>query len=570
MNWDNITSQTACPTDGPGSNCTNPAFATANPTLCFPSDPSLTLRPEYSIKEPMHAVQYTTFALVGNTEVDVSQDTTYSIANSAIATIDPVTGKATTIAPGITTVMASWNGLYAYAQLEVVEDCATLPFTFVFLFDLSKSMGLGYGGPFFTKLDAAKHAANEFIDLIDFSKDRVVIGSFGFTGLSDFVDAANATAAHNEVAARVQTDQFTNIGGGLSDAFNFLAGDSNHKVVILLSDGENKLGSNPVTISDTFQAAGGIVMSYAIRASGGGYTLMRSIADGGFFVNSYPVDAVPNDAEDTFLTLAVHLCGVCNPSEEDVDTGSGYGNGCSPNPQLSDPNPPADVEDYPPHWSSTQSFTATCGEEEGGPLTRTATYTSYISQADADAQALAAAQALAEADLICGTVDLDGSRWEMSCTNDTTHIPNGLCPCLDPHDVVSVLSGNPMTTYNVTLRFRGMVELCAYSGGTNDGAFFQTGGAASSPGYNTYALIVSDPPQTYYLNRSHTFVGQGEPYVYAIDYNKTISVKGGATLTLQTRARDGVQLYSKDVDPGVTTPTGFAGQLVQVDVVSIT
>ena len=58
-----------------------------------------------------------------------------------------------------------------------------------------------------------------------------------------------------------------------------------------------------------------------------------------------------------------------------------------------------------PYFTSTQSYTASCGANtSGAPVTRTAGYTSLISQADADAHALAAAVSAANAALRCDPV----------------------------------------------------------------------------------------------------------------------------------------------------------------------
>src|SRR5262245_7586229 len=55
-----------------------------------------------------------------------------------------------------------------------------------------------------------------------------------------------------------------------------------------------------------------------------------------------------------------------------------------------------------PYFTSTQSYTASCGPNTtGASVTRTATVTSTVSQADADANALAAAVSAANAALRC-------------------------------------------------------------------------------------------------------------------------------------------------------------------------
>jgi hypothetical protein len=58
-----------------------------------------------------------------------------------------------------------------------------------------------------------------------------------------------------------------------------------------------------------------------------------------------------------------------------------------------------------PYFTSTQSYTASCGANTAGaPVTRTASYTSLLSQADADSQALSAAVSAANAALRCDPV----------------------------------------------------------------------------------------------------------------------------------------------------------------------
>lgn len=84
-----------------------------------------------------------------------------------------------------------------------------------------------------------------------------------------------------------------------------------------------------------------------------------------------------------------------------------YGYGCLSEPivaQMPDPNPPDDIEvdGNPVSYTATQSYTAECPDgTEGEPVTRTVTYKSFISLADANAKALEMAQEQAEAALEC-------------------------------------------------------------------------------------------------------------------------------------------------------------------------
>jgi len=87
-----------------------------------------------------------------------------------------------------------------------------------------------------------------------------------------------------------------------------------------------------------------------------------------------------------------------------------YGEGCLTEPvgvQAHDPNPPEDIEATqaePASFTSTQSYTAECPEDTTGEsVTRSATYKSFISAADAESKAYAKARELAEDDLECAS-----------------------------------------------------------------------------------------------------------------------------------------------------------------------
>ena len=95
----------------------------------------------------------------------------------------------------------------------------------------------------------------------------------------------------------------------------------------------------------------------------------------------------------------------------------------------------------------------------------------------------------------------------------------------------ATLSGDPSVLYQIPLRFRGVVEHKSYSGGSQPDAgnpLFRLGGTPSGTSWNIYSLIISNPPQTYYLNNG----GDSDFHVYLIDYTETIPVYGGATVTL--------------------------------------
>jgi hypothetical protein len=166
---------------------------------------------------------------------------------------------------------------------------------------------------------------------------------------------------------------------------------------------------------------------------------------------------------------------------------------------------------------------------------------------------------------------ISGLRWNIPCIQ----IGPTACTCVDPASVSATLSGTPGAQYDVTLRFRGVVEQKTYTGGTNDGAWWQEGGLAPNDGNNIYRLGFSSPEQTFYLNRGTSAISRA----WAIDYTKTIRAAAGAVVSLSATAGDGLEILNRDsalssgspiVVPGVPpAPEAFNGQFIQMDVVSV-
>ncbi|HEX8790974.1 MAG TPA: hypothetical protein VF765_08470 [Polyangiaceae bacterium] len=184
---------------------------------------------------------------------------------------------------------------------------------------------------------------------------------------------------------------------------------------------------------------------------------------------------------------------------------------------------------------------------------------------------------------VAGT--LAGLRWELPCT-----MPGSpYCPTeFDGGDVQVVsttLGGAAGQTYAVTLHFRGVVEMKAYfgddaGGPRNAGAvglahaqFFVSGGVDDGDGANLYELAVSDPPGVYFLNSAVPFGSN----VWWLDYEATVPMKSGATVTLTANAKDSLETANiNGIDggpvfvPGVPPyPSAFDGQFIQMDVVSV-
>ncbi len=176
-----------------------------------------------------------------------------------------------------------------------------------------------------------------------------------------------------------------------------------------------------------------------------------------------------------------------------------------------------------------------------------------------------------EDDLADVAAALQGLRWEMPCT------PGQAGPYCDAAVqkplVTATLAGDPARQYDVTLRFRGVVEWETYAGGTSEKPWY-IGGHPDNGVFNIYRLAISAPAQVFYLNAPGA--NDSLAPVRSIDYQKTIRVQGGATVTLSADAQDG-RLCSNIGDnlkplviPGVPpAPAPFDGQFIQMDVVSV-
>jgi len=174
---------------------------------------------------------------------------------------------------------------------------------------------------------------------------------------------------------------------------------------------------------------------------------------------------------------------------------------------------------------------------------------------------------------------IDGFRWEFPCKEPLPDNPKKGANCAsalvkgdpkktDNFTVEREFEGEKGKRYQVTLRFRGVVEPMMYKDGKMDGDHFYIGGAPNNGTYNIYKLTVSSPPSHYFLNRQDK-VGH---VIFTIDYTKTIEVDGGAKLTFHGDGQNGqlISNFDKLVVPDVApAPKPFNGQFVQVNVVKV-
>ena len=168
-------------------------------------------------------------------------------------------------------------------------------------------------------------------------------------------------------------------------------------------------------------------------------------------------------------------------------------------------------------------------------------------------------------DIVAGT--LNGLRWEMPCNNQEKVCNARIQKQLDS----ATLGGDPDQLYELTLRFRGVVEYHSYTGGEKDGLWY-TGGRSNQGSYNIYRLETTDPPQSYFLNADQAGISRCWP----IDYSRKIKVRGGSRVILSADAQDGALISNHDgsgnpiIIPGIDpAPNSYHGQFIQMDVISV-
>lgn len=202
---------------------------------------------------------------------------------------------------------------------------------------------------------------------------------------------------------------------------------------------------------------------------------------------------------------------------------------------------------------------------------------------------------------------------------------NGDCcceelPANENQHIVKQFGGDPQITYQVTLRVAGVAERYWYAGGQLDSTsqIFYTGGlptihsdaaanAGLNPGqgackihppetdgqfalpfsvpdelrpadncyngFNIFALVVSSPKQTYYLNYTADFDGNDrQPHsVYKTDYTVTIPIAGQSQLDFYTIDGDHHQVTNNGTMtlPGVSTPQPYNGNFLELAVLEV-
>jgi len=167
--------------------------------------------------------------------------------------------------------------------------------------------------------------------------------------------------------------------------------------------------------------------------------------------------------------------------------------------------------------------------------------------------------------------DIDNLRVELECLGTGTADVN--CYTTDVDEESTTIDGEAGTTYDVTIRLRGVVEQKTYADYTSSEGKWIEGGTPDGGTFNIFRLQVSSPDKTYYMNSG----ASGFDECFLLDIQKIIVMDDGAVLTLLADAGgDNLGTINMDGDDEPIIVTGvspytyaFNGQFVQIDVVDI-
>lgn len=181
--------------------------------------------------------------------------------------------------------------------------------------------------------------------------------------------------------------------------------------------------------------------------------------------------------------------------------------------------------------------------------------------------------------------DLDGLRVDDPCTGTPDTSNGAVCNhvTLTAGGFKSAkevtIAGTPGTTYDVTLRIRGIVEPTQIDGGMRpDTTTFQyqnmtwrkvpftIGGTVNRGDYSQWRLTVASPKQEYFLNDYQT-VGH---YIFKLDYQVTLQMAANSKVTLDGYDSNERQIvnYEKYTFDGIPGSMNY-GQFIQCNVVSV-
>lgn len=238
--------------------------------------------------------------------------------------------------------------------------------------------------------------------------------------------------------------------------------------------------------------------------------------------------------------------------------------------------------------STSEDATGATQSSTGATTAATTTTSAGSSKAASNSASASQSGSSGTGSLADVAAEIDGYRFELPCTNPdpTAYAAGDNCPwdpaLLDGPNAVDdpefelkiveekTIAGDPATTYDVKLHVRGVSEPKNYMGGEAIGDNFYVGGTEVRDDYNIYSLHVSDPDQIYYFTRDEQPTGHR---INALDYEATIPMKGGATLTMTIADHNTLAIsngFGTVVDGVPPAPDAYSGHFIQLDVVEVT
>ena len=334
LNQDNITTADCINVlPPPDRRCQDPAFALNNPGIC-PPQTYLIIKPGTAVACVLGSIQFRAFTVDASGETDVSAETLFSSLDLNLAIIGATSGNATGIAAGTATVQATYQGMLATAEFNVLAGtncCSSYSNAFLILIDVTKSMSLGFGEGYKTRLNVGIAAAQTLIGKINSAKDTVGVATFTDTTYTMLTPiSSDTTGALASLSSATQTQLTTGFSDAITDAIAELAATgADQQILVLISDGEDEdtgetaAANDPLVTANQFKQTGGIVMCFGCRASdiNNGFAFLSQMLTGGFFVNALPANVA--DALTSFTGLMGYLCAGDCTSMGDVVQGQG-------------------------------------------------------------------------------------------------------------------------------------------------------------------------------------------------------------------------------------------------------
>jgi hypothetical protein len=177
---------------------------------------------------------------------------------------------------------------------------------------------------------------------------------------------------------------------------------------------------------------------------------------------------------------------------------------------------------------------------------------------------------------------IEGLRIDDPCTGAVTPTPGATCNhVMNPFHVMKdvTIGGTPGTTYDVTLRIRGVVEPTKITGGTRPDTStvdingktyrkvpYTVGGTPGDVTYQPWLFSVASPSQNYFFND----YGLTEHTTFLLDWQVTIPMSGGTKVTLDVNDGNDHEIsnYGSLMNDGIPGSMNY-GQYVQLSVVSV-